>query len=555
MAFDYEVRGVAVRESPRAVGSGVVREFEVAASGAPVDLPVAVAGTPDLTADGGALVEHDGTIVLRVAPAATTRRARVGWRVGSAPWPPYRAGWDEGPDAHGALSTAGKLGRAGAYVVDTLTLPHDNPFGALLFASGLGFLPDGRLAVCTAHGDVWLCAGVDADLDRLHWTRMATGLYQPLGLAVVGGAVHVRGRDQITRLVDADGDGLAERYDCAANVLEISGQPHAYAMNLEVDSKGNFWTIKSGANNTRHGGSLLRISPDGESIERFAFGYRHANGLGIGPGDVVSTADNEGGWTPATRIDLAKRGGFYGYVPAVRDGKGENDDERPLLWLPKEADNSAGSQVWAPDSWGPLGGKMLHLSFGRCRALAVLQESVGGVRQGAAVDLPWRFASGICRGRFGPDGHLYVCGLDGWQTAAERDGCVQRVRYTGQRFDVPVAFETRVDGMVLRFAEPLRTDARPSAFVVERWNYQRTARYGSDDWSVSDPRRKGKDRLAVTRLAFSADGRGVFVGLADMRPAMQIRLRWTLQNDRGQAVRGRMWSTAHVLGQAFEGFR
>ena len=43
----------------------------------------------------------------------------------------------------------------GPFVVDTLTLPYENPWNALFFVTGVDFLPDGRIAVCTSHGDVW----------------------------------------------------------------------------------------------------------------------------------------------------------------------------------------------------------------------------------------------------------------------------------------------------------------------------------------------------------------------------------------------------------------
>jgi hypothetical protein len=68
------------------------------------------------------------------------------------------------------------------YVLDTLTIPYDNPYNALFFTSGLDFLDDGRIAVCTAHGDVWLVSGADDRMEKLTWKRFATGMYQPLGL-------------------------------------------------------------------------------------------------------------------------------------------------------------------------------------------------------------------------------------------------------------------------------------------------------------------------------------------------------------------------------------
>ena len=48
---------------------------------------------------------------------------------------------------------------AGPFAVDTLTIPYENRYKALFFCTGLDFLPDGRIAVCTCHGDVWLVDG------------------------------------------------------------------------------------------------------------------------------------------------------------------------------------------------------------------------------------------------------------------------------------------------------------------------------------------------------------------------------------------------------------
>src|SRR5215218_7637798 len=45
----------------------------------------------------------------------------------------------------------------GPFVLDTLTLPYENPWNALFYVAGVDFLPDGRVAICTAHGDVWTC--------------------------------------------------------------------------------------------------------------------------------------------------------------------------------------------------------------------------------------------------------------------------------------------------------------------------------------------------------------------------------------------------------------
>jgi hypothetical protein len=67
--------------------------------------------------------------------------------------------------------------------------------------------PGGEIAVCTAHGDVWLVDGIDESLDRLEWRRFATGLNMPFGVRVVDGRIYVSNEDELTGLHDRSGNG------------------------------------------------------------------------------------------------------------------------------------------------------------------------------------------------------------------------------------------------------------------------------------------------------------------------------------------------------------
>src|SRR5205085_734227 len=103
---------------------------------------------------------------------------------------------------------------------------------------------------------------------------------------------------------------------------------------------------------------------------------------------------------------------------------------------------------------------------------------------------------------------LYVCGLNGWQTAARRDGCVQRVRATGQPCQLPTAFAAEVGGLRLRFPNPLdpATAGDAASYRVEQWNYHWSGEYGSKRWSVAEPSRTGQDVLTVKSATLAADG-------------------------------------------------
>jgi hypothetical protein len=437
------------------------------------------------------------------------------------------------------------------WVVDTLTLPYDNPHKALFFATGLDFLPSGDIALCTAHGDVWLVRGADRTLDKITWKRFATGLYQPLGLKVVDGKIVVLERGQLTRLHDLDGDGEADLYESLCNDWHTGSGEHSYDTCLETDPEGRFYFFKTGDPHLPHGGCLLRFDPRRGKVEVFATGFRHPIGLSVSPTGGVTGADQEGNWMPATRIDVYRKGGFYGDMRAHHRTTAPTIYDQPLLWLPKSADNSAGGQVWVPhDHFGFPKGQLLHLSYGRCKLYAILPQTVGDVQQAGAVDLGLFFLSGAMRGRFRPgDGHLYVCGLNGWQTAARRDGCLQRVRFTGMTPRIPTALSVRTDGIHLRFACKLDATraVEKGRWRVEQWNYRWSGDYGSKDWSVRQPDREGHDTLTVTGVTLAKDGQGVFLQVEGLREAMQTRIGYDVLGADGKSVVGAVHNTIHRL--------
>lgn len=444
-----------------------------------------------------------------------------------------------------SVSTQLEPGRdtGGPFVLDTFHLPHENPWNALFFVTGVDFLPDGRIAICTAHGDVWTAKEIG---NKVEWKRFATGLYQPLGLKVVDGMIVVTERGQLTRLHDLNNDGEADFYENLNNDWHTGGGEHSYDTCLETDPGGNFYLFKTGDDHTPTGGCLLKISKDGSKSEIFATGFRHPIGLGVSPdGKIISGADQEGNWMPATRLDFYKKGGFYGDMRTHHRSEPPKIYDEPYLWLPKEADNSAAGQVWVPKgSWGALGGHMLHLSYGRCKGYAILPD--GDRFQGAAVDLGLTFLSGSARGRFNPkDGNLYVVGLRGWQTAAKKDGCLQRVRYTGKPFPFPVGFAVEPDGVRLAFDQAIdpASVADLSKFKVGRWNYRWSADYGSKNWSVVDPKKEGIDKVEVVAATLSDDRRSVKLRFADMRVAMQTKIEYDVRSAAGAKLAGAVYTT------------
>jgi hypothetical protein len=441
------------------------------------------------------------------------------------------------------MTKQAKGDESGPFAVDTLTIPYDNPFNALFFCTGLDFLPDGRVALCTCHGDVWL-AKVDDKAGTVSWQRYATGLYHPLGLKVVDKKIVVLERGQLTRLHDNNDDGEADFYECVSNDWHTGSGEHSYDTCLETDPDGNFYFFKTGDTDLPSGGTLIKVSKDGSKVETFATGFRHPIGMGMSPTGIMTGADQEGNYMPSTRIDQYTQGGFYGDLRAHHRKVAPTTYDPPLCWLPREVDNSAGGQVWVPTkgepgasatgdwSKSPLAGLPLHLSYGRCRAYVLLRQEVEkGVVQGGVAGLPLNFLSGSCRGRFDPAGHLWVCGLNGWQTAAKADGSLQRVRYTGKPLDTVVKHQVTDKGVRLTFSRPLdkTTAENPANYKAAAWNYRWSPDYGSKRWKPSAPTIEGQDEYAFMSATLENETTVFLKAAAGMSPVMQLQIGYNVK--------------------------
>ena len=469
----------------------------------------------------------DGVRILDVPTVKSGTFERV---VGPVDTHPLRSLLDGGPAQWPErIETDIVRGTQTPWAVDTFELPAKNPWKALVFCGDHDFLPNGDLVVCTMQGDVWRAQPIDPGPDgeprRLAWRRIAAGLHHPLGMTVVDGVIHVLGRDQITKLVDTNDDGEADRYDCFSRAYTASAGGHDYTCGLVRDLEGRFITACSAQ-------GLVRISADGKTAEVLATGLRNSDGVGICPDGTITAGSSEGDWVPASLIGAVPPGRPKPGEPPLHFGHGGPRDGRvpdlPLAYLPRGIDNNCGGQVWIPEgAMGPLGGQLVHLSFGAGTAMALLRDEVAGQQQGAIVPLPVSFRSGSHRGKFNArDGALYVSGMAGWGTYTPADGCLERVRYSGGRLQQPVGFHLHDNGVRIDFAEPVdpAVAADPARHFAQVWNYRYGAGYGSDEYSTRHEGLRGHDHLPITAVQVLPGGRSLFVEIPEIQPVDQLQL-------------------------------
>jgi hypothetical protein len=466
-----------------------------------------------------------------------------------------------------------------AYTLDTYEAPTRNPWNSIIRFGGFDFLPDGKSAVLsTWSGDVWHVSDISGTPDKLTWRRIASGLFEPLGLKVRDGEIFVHCRDGIWRLKDLNGDQEIDLYEVFNNDVHNNPFFHEFAFDLQMDKDGNFYFAKAGPVNpggsgfqkpwSQHNGTLMKLSKDGKYLEVIATGLRAPNGIGINPETGQLTAgDNEGTWVPKSPLHWVTPGYFAGVVdlagrPMKSNKKTPDLAERPnpICWFPKNVDNSGGGQTWVPsdnDKWGPFKGNLLHTSYGTCNLYNVMYEFVGGEEgkggtiQGGVTKFPLKFDSGICRPRFSPfDGQLYIAGLTGWQSSGAKSACFQRVRYTGKPVTMANGLKVQKDGLQVTFTSPLDPATATDAgnWSVEQWNYEWAEHYGSSNYSVADPKKKGsdnvKDAVEVKSVKLSPDGKTATIELADgVVPVMQMNIKYNVKAADGTPVKSEIYNT------------
>ena len=440
----------------------------------------------------------------------------------------------------------------GPFQWDSFSTPTINPWKSRMRLGGIDFTPDGKTAIVVCwDGDVWRVSGIaDEEAIGTEWRRIATGLFQPLGVKLLGDEIYVSCRNQIVHLVDLNGDGETDFYENFNSDHQVSEHFHEFAMGLQADDAGNLYYAKS-ARHARpqlvaHHGTLLKVSADGSRTEILANGFRAANGVCRNPDGSFFVTDQEGHWNPMNRINRVVPGKrFYGNMWSYGAPEDASDSamEQPLCWVDKQFDRSPSELLWIDsENWGPLNGKLLNLSYGFGRIEIVPHEEINGQVQGGLCRLPIPdFPTGIMRGRFNrTNGGLYVCGMAVWGTATQTSGGFYRIRATGKPAHLPTELRALTTGIEVIFSDPIARDSvQPGKIAVRTWALKRSANYGSKHYDE-----KSHDVKAAN---LSTDGKTLRLRIPDMSAVWQMSIRYELKGVNGEPVKGEIQNTIHAL--------
>lgn len=467
---------------------------------------------------------------------------------------------------------AQKAGKAPAeedyYRIVTIPAPE----GILLEVGGVATLPDGRIAVCTRRGDVWVIENPEMANGAVPvYTLFASGLHEALGLAYKDGSLYTAQRGELTRLADTNGDGKADVYE-TVYAWPLSGHYHEYSFGPKIAADGSFFVSGNvafgdeewwrGESRVPWRGWVMKIKPDG-TMEPWATGMRSPCGLGMIDGDLLYD-DNQGDWMGSGGIWHVKKGIFAGHPAGLRwtdqpnspvklttdkvyaladprrvknDGgryiKPENiADEKdpnllfelkkdipelqlPAVWLPHGILGISNSEIIKDETkgnFGPFAGQIFVGDQGQSKVMRVVLEEVKGEKQGVAFDFRSGFQSGVLRMNWGHDGSMYVGETNrGWGSAGVTNSGLERLVWTGK---TPLEMKTvsaRPDGFEIEFTLPVdRTLAEDlSSYAGKSFVYKYHPVYGSPPVN--------EEKLQIKGVKVSDDGLKVRLVVDNLR--------------------------------------
>lgn len=469
---------------------------------------------------------------------------------------------------HHSVNTRGSVAPdTGAFVTDELSLPLPNPWGRNIRVADIAFFEDGRAGVVTFSGDVWFVDGIDESLDQLRWRRFASGLYEPLSISVVNEEVYVYGREGIVQLHDRDGDGEADYYESVTDGIVQSMETREWPLDMVARPDGGFFVTMGGALNagprsdaskeavpgfrvgSRHAGTVMHVSADGDSIRVVADGFREPYLSERSDVGFLTASDQQGNFVPSTPIYRVQDGAYYGVPATTRRSEPLPEPAAPLTWIPHQVDPSGTGQLWVDsEQMGPLNDELLHFSYARPGPFRVYADTTRSPWQGGVTSIDGSYTVPTSKGVVRPtDGYVYVGGFQVWGTTAEKVSSLLRLRYTGEAPSRPTRIRGGEQGIILKFDEPLDSMAAriPANYQVRRWNYERTEQYGSGRYQLDGT--PGEEKLPVANVYLSSDRRTVLLVVPDMRPVMQMQVDYAVTSEAGSPMNASVYMTINEV--------
>jgi glucose/arabinose dehydrogenase len=377
------------------------------------------------------------------------------------------------------------------------------PEGVELEATSFQRMPDGKMAVSSRRGEIWMIEDADAaEVKAGQFKRFAHGMHEPIGMAYRDGWLYVTQRPDVSRLKDSDGDGQADEFEVVADGWQITGDYHEYAFGSKFDRDGNIWVVLcltgSFGSDALYRGWAVRVTPDGRTLPTTS-GIRSPGGIGMNAAGDVFYTDNQGPWngTCALKHLMPKKfvghpGGFKWYSQAEL----EMGPKPQAILFPygKMGQSAAGIACDTTDGkFGPFKNQIFVGDQTFSTVMRCFMEKVQGHYQGACFPFREGLDCGVVGLQMEPNGKMFVGGTNrGWGSRGTKSFCVQRLDWTGKvPFEV-LEMKAIKGGFELVFTQPVdRASAEDlGSYSMKTFTYIFQGAYGSPEVDATEPKLK-----------------------------------------------------------------
>lgn len=428
------------------------------------------------------------------------------------------------------------------YEIKTLPIPKE----IYLEVGGLATMPDGRIAVSTRRGEIWIIENPYQKTNhQVHYKRFASGMHEVLGLAYRDGAFYCSQRGELTKITDTDRDGVADLYEPIYQ-FDISGNYHEYTYGPVFDKNGDMlvtlnlaWVGFGEGKFAKWRGWLVKIHPDG-TLEPFAAGLRSPAGYSINDQGDIFYGENQGDWVGSGRVTHLAKGDFAGNPGGLKWAKEPNspfrltleeiqDNGAPMYEAAAKVKNLKLPAVWFPHAimgistsdiiqdttrgkFSPFPGQYFVADQGQSKVMRMGLEKVNGVYQGFCINYREGFQSGILRERFGLDGSMFV-GMTsrGWGSTGKDEFGLQRLLWNGQMpFEIQ-DIQAKSDGFEINFTQAVDVASvkKAASYALRSYIYKYQHQYGSPIIELKN--------LKISAVEVSADKRKVRLVIEGLR--------------------------------------
>ncbi|MGJ8726430.1 MAG: DUF7133 domain-containing protein [Roseibacillus sp.] len=400
-------------------------------------------------------------------------------------------------------------------------------------------LADGRIAVGTRRGDVFVVDGLTDKHPRPTFHKYAAGLDELLGLAEKEGGLYATQATELTRLLDLNKDGRADRYETVNASWGFSNY-HEFAMGSKFDAEGNLW-VALGLSKSYYSWALfrgwtLKITPEGKAIP-VASGLRSPLGIGDnGHGEMIY-CESQGPWNGSCSLKHLKQGGFMGHpvsynwyesapnmgptpVEPNSPSRLEVERERVKELVPyavvfpfrRMGRSISGFVVDESEGkFGPFAGQIFIGDYTLSLVMRATMEEVNGVWQGACYPFREGLSTGILNCHFTPEGQLLTGGTNrGWPVRGSKENVLERLDWTGKTPFELKEINARPKGFLLTFTKPVDVEkaSDPESYELGTFTHIYQSGYGSPEVDQTVP--------VVTEAKVSEDGLQVELTVSGM---------------------------------------